>query len=253
MTNSTKRITAIVIFYIIAIGLRYYITEIKPDFYTNSNLYIKVLLLGIGPLLGGLFVIKFLKRPNELKLLGIGFSKTLLAISIPIVLFSLIGILDTGKPYMNAPKIVAIILIYALFEEYGWRNYLQSELSELNKTIKYLIITILWFIWHLNFELTIDNLIFFLILFAGSFGIGYVADKSKSIIFVALFHAFFNISQNQLLSGIELKQKLTIVAISIISAILIMKYDKKNKEKSTTANTVYDPLFLSVLTKFFKF
>ena len=239
MTNSTKRISAIVIFYIIAIGLRYYITEIKPDFFTNSNLYINVLLQAIGPLLGGLFVIKFLKRPNELKLLGIGFLKTLLAISIPIVLFSLVGILNTGKPYLNAPKYIAIILVYALFEEYGWRNYLQSELSELNKLIKYLIITVLWFIWHLNFELTFNNLIFFLILFAGSFGIGYVADKSKSLIFVALFHAFFNISQNDLLNGIELKQKLTIVAISIISAILILKYDKMNKKKSTTANSVY--------------
>ena len=80
MTNSTKRILAIVIFYIIAIGLRYYITEIKPDFFTNSNLYIKILLQGVGPLLGGLFVIKFLKRPNELKLLGIGFLKTFLTI-----------------------------------------------------------------------------------------------------------------------------------------------------------------------------
>jgi membrane protease YdiL (CAAX protease family) len=238
MTNSTKRITAITIFCIIAIGLRYYITQIKPDFFTNSNLYINILLQGIGPLLGGLFVIKFLKRPNELKFFGIGLLKTLLAISIPIVLFSLVGILNTGKPYLNAPKYIAIILVYALFEEYGWRNYLQSELSDLNKIIKYLIITILWFIWHLNFELTFNNLIFFLILFAGSFGIGYVADQTKSLIFVALFHAFFNISQNELLSGIELKQKLIIVAISIVSAMAIMKYDKIKKRESTTANTL---------------
>lgn len=229
MTNSTKRIIAIAIFYIIAIGLRYYITEFRPDFFTNSNLYIKVLLQGIGPLLGGLFVIKFLKRPHELKLLGIGFSKTLLAISIPIVLFSLVGFLNTGQPDFNAPKYVAIILVYALFEEYGWRNYLQSELSGLNKIIKYLIITILWFVWHLNFELSIENLIFFIILFAGSIGIGYVADKSKSLMFVALFHAFFNISQNEVLNGIKFNQKLAIVIISAISAIAIMKYDKKNR------------------------
>lgn len=229
MTNSTKRISAIAIFYIIAIGLRYYITEIKPDFFTNSNLYIKVLLQGIGPLLGGLFVIKFLKRPNDLKLLGIGFSKTLLVISIPVILFTLVGILNTGQPGLNALKYVILILVYALLEEYGWRNYLQSELSDLNKITKYLIITILWFVWHLNFELSIGNLLFFIILFAGSVGIGYVADQSKSLIFVALFHAFFNISQNELLNGIELKQKLAIVIISAISAIVVMKYDKKRQ------------------------
>ena len=229
MTISTKKISAIIIFYSIAIGLRYYITEIKPDFFTSSNLYINILLQGIGPLLGGLFVIKIMKRPNELKLLGVGFLKTLLAISIPIVLFSLVGILNTGQPYLNAPKFVGIIIVYALFEEYGWRNYLQSELSELNKFVKHLIIAVLWFVWHLNFELSVGNLIFFVILLAGSFGIGHVADKTKSLLFVALFHAFFNISQNELLSGIEMKQKLTIVAISIVSAIVIMRYDQRAK------------------------
>lgn len=234
MTSSAKRITAISIFYIIAIGLRYYITVFKPDFFINSNLYINVLLQGIGPLLGGLFVIKFLKRPNKLKLLGIGFSKTLLAISIPIVLCSLIGILNTGQPDLNAPKYVILILVYALFEEYGWRNYLQSELSELNKILKYLIITILWFVWHLNFEVSINNLIFFIILFLGSIGIGYVAEQTKSLLFAALFHAFFNISQNELFNGIELKQKLIIIGISAISAIAIMKYHKKKLSKSNT-------------------
>ena len=237
MTNLIKRIISIAIFFIIAIGLRYYITEIRPDFFTNSSIYIQILLQGIGPLIGGFIVIKIFKRPNELKLLSVGLLKTILAVSIPIVLFSLVGIINTGTPYFNAPKIIAIILLYALFEEYGWRNYLQSELSELNKTIKYLIITILWFVWHLNFELTSGNLLFFITLFIGSIGIGYVADKSKSLIFVALFHAFFNISQNELLDEIELEQKLTIIIISAIGVIVIMKYDKKNKEKIITANT----------------
>ena len=59
MTNATQRITAMAIFYSIAIVLRYYIAEIKPDFFTNSNLYIQILLLGIGPLFGGLIVTKF--------------------------------------------------------------------------------------------------------------------------------------------------------------------------------------------------
>lgn len=236
MTNATKRITAVLIFYTIAIALRYYITEIKPDFFINSNLYIRVLLQGIGPLLGGLFVVKFLKRSSGLKLLGIGFLKTLLAVSIPIVLFSLVGFLNTGQPYLNAPKYVGIVIIYALFEEYGWRNYLQSELSELNKGIKYLIIALLWFVWHLNFQLTLNNFIFFLILLAGSFGIGYVAEKSKSLLFVALFHAFFNISNNELFNEIELKQKIAILVISILSAILIMKYDRINKKKNVATH-----------------
>ena len=101
MTNSNKRVISIILFYLIAIGLRYYITVVKPAFFTNSNLYINILLQGIGPLLGGLFVIKILKRPHELKLLGIGLSKTLLAVSIPLLLFSLVGFLNRGQPYLK--------------------------------------------------------------------------------------------------------------------------------------------------------
>ncbi|MGO3285836.1 MAG: CPBP family intramembrane glutamic endopeptidase [Mesonia sp.] len=228
MSTSAKKISAIAIFYSIAIGLRYYITVIKPDFFTNANLYIQVLLQGIGPLLGGLFVIKLLKRPNDLKLLGMVFLKSLLVISTPILLFAFLGILNNGQLDLDTPKYIGIILVYALFEEYGWRNYLQSELSELNKMLKYLIITVFWFLWHLNFELSMGNLIFFIILFAGSVGIGYVADRTKSLIFVTLFHALFNISQNDLLNGIELKQKLVIVGIS---AMVIMKYTNRNKKK----------------------
>ncbi len=238
MKNSTKRISAIAMFYIIAIGLRYYITELNPSFFTESNFYIHILLQGIGPLLGGLFAIKVLKRQGDLKLFGMGFLKTLLAVSIPMVLFSLVGILNTGQLYLSAPKYVAIILVYALFEEYGWRNYVQSELRDLNKVVKYLIITTLWFVWHLNFELTINNLVFFVILFAGSFGIGYVADRTKSLIMVGLFHAFFNIFQNPIFNEIELTQKLTIILISIISAIAIMKYHKKNEQKSSIAHSI---------------
>lgn len=230
-----KRITAIAIFYLIAIFLRYYITVIQPDFFTDTNIYIHVLLQSIGPLLGGLFVIMFLKRPSGLKWLGIGFSKTLLAVIIPIVLFSLVGILNTGQPYLNAPRYIVLIMVYALFEEYGWRHYLQTELSELNKVLKYVIITILWFAWHLNFQLTLNNFLFFLMLLGGSFGIGYVANRTKSLVFVALFHAFFNIVQSELLQGIEMTQKLAIVALSIISAIVIMKYDLK--EKTALAQT----------------
>ncbi len=230
MTRSIKKITAITLFYMIAIGLRIYIREFKPDFFINSTLFVHVLLQGIGPLLGGLFVVKILKRPNELKLLGIGFFKSLLAISIPIVLFLIVGILNTGELDVIAPKYIVLMLVYAIFEEYGWRNYLQSELRGMNKTIKYLIITILWFVWHLNFELSIGNLIFFLVLFIGSVGIGYVADRSKSLLFAGLFHAFFNISQSELLNDIAFNQKLVILIISAFSAIVIMRYDRKQKK-----------------------
>ncbi len=232
ISKQLKSVFSILVFYSIAISLRYYIADYKPDFLQNINLYLKVLLLGIGPLIGGVFVVKVLNRPFNLSLFSIGFWKTAIIVLTPIVLFSLVGILDTGKPYLTAPRLVGVIMLYALFEEFGWRGYLQSELSGLKNIYKYLIISVLWFVWHLNFELSIANLIFFIVLLIGSYGIGYMADKSKSLIMTALFHSFFNISQSGLLAGIRLEYKIIIIAISALVAILILRYDNKERREN---------------------
>jgi membrane protease YdiL (CAAX protease family) len=236
MSNQSKRIVSILTFFSIAISLRYYIDVIKPNFLLDLHLYLQILLLGVGPLIGGLVVVKIFKRPNFLKILGINIWKTITIVAIPMLLFSLVGVVENGVPSINLFKFIGILILYALFEEYGWRNYLQSELSDLKKVYKYLIITILWFAWHLNFELSISNLIFFLALFAGSYGIGFMADRSKSLILSALFHSFFNISQTSLLGEVPLNYKLIIIAISAVSAILIMKYGE-NRNASINLST----------------
>ena len=226
MNTQTKKIGSIAIFYLIAISLRYYIAIIKPDFLSDLSIYLQILALGIGPLIGGLIVVKFLNRPNFLSLFSLGFWKTIAIIAIPVILFSLVGILKTGIPYFTAPKIAATILLYALFEEFGWRGYLQSELSDLKKIYKYLIITVLWFVWHLNFELSINNLLFFLLLFAGSYGIGLMANKSKSLVVAALFHSLSNLMQTELFAEIEFSYKLIIIIISGIAAYFIVRSSK---------------------------
>ena len=226
MNTQIKKIGSIAIFYLIAISLRYYIAIIEPDFLSDLSIYLQILALGIGPLIGGLIVVKFLNRPNFLSLFSLGFWKTIAIIAIPVILFSLVGILKTGIPYFTAPKIAATILLYALFEEFGWRGYLQSELSDLKNIYKYLIITVLWFIWHLNFELSINNLLFFLLLFAGSYGIGFMANKSKSLVVAALFHSLSNLMQIELFAEIEFSYKLIIIIISAFATYFIVRSSK---------------------------
>ena len=141
LTTQSRKIIAIISFYVIAISLRYYIAEVKPLFWQNANLYLKVLLLGIGPLIGGVIVVKGFKRPFELNLFSLGFIKSLIIILIPILLFSLVGIIETGSPSVEVSKYIGILILYALFEEYGWRGYLQSELIGVKKIYKYLIMS----------------------------------------------------------------------------------------------------------------
>ncbi len=237
MNSQSKKIVAIVIFYAIAISLRYYTNIIEPDFISDLNPYLQILIQGIGPFIGGLVVVKLLNRPNFLTLFGLGIWKTVAIIAIPMVLFSLAWVLETGTFSINLVKVIGALMLYALLEEYGWRGYLQSELSGMKRIFKYLIITILWFAWHLNFELSLDNLIFFLALFGGSYGIGFMADRSKSLIMAALFHSFLNIAQSGSLSEVSLNYKLVIIAISAVSAIFIMRYDNKKDTISIDEET----------------
>jgi len=224
MSSQFQKTASITAFFIIAISLRYYTNVVNPSFLVELNPYLQALLQGIGPLVGGLILVKFFKRPNFLKIFSLGFAKTVAIVLIPIILFTLVGFTE-GLSSIAIAKIVGTFMLYAAFEEYGWRGYLQSELSGMRNIYKYLLITVLWFVWHLNLELSVGNLIFFLALFVGSYGIGFVADRSKSLVMAALFHSFFNISQASELAEIPLSYKLAIIAISAVSAIFIMRYN----------------------------
>ncbi|MDR3272750.1 MAG: CPBP family intramembrane metalloprotease [Flavobacteriaceae bacterium] len=58
---------------------------------------------------------------------------------------------------LNSHLLVEITLL----EEIGWRGFLQQQLKGLPKIWNILIVGILWFIWHLNFEMTTMNWLLF--------------------------------------------------------------------------------------------
>lgn len=189
---SRKSILGIITFFVTAIAFRY-LTSKTDLILTNINSeFLKIIVTAIGPTIGVLVAVKAfnLKFPMNLK----GNYKKLL---IPFLIFWIVPlIIITTKAYFLkgnfAITTVFAILVYGLLEEIGWRGFLYEQLKPLPKFINILIVTILWFIWHLNFELSISNLIFFLILLLGSWGIGLVADKTKSLLAAASFHSLNN-------------------------------------------------------------
>jgi membrane protease YdiL (CAAX protease family) len=192
MKKSSKKCLSIVLFYLIALSSRYYICIIKPDFYTNSCLFIGAILEGAGPLLGVLIVVYLFKRPVGVSLFGSSVKQSLVLFAIPVVLLTLTELLWSGNTLYTAYFSV-VILLYGCYEEYGWRGYLQTELNGLNKIVRILVISVLWYTWHLNFAFTVNNLLFFLFLIFGSWGIGMIADKTKSLLACACFHSIVNI------------------------------------------------------------
>ncbi|MGV3704630.1 MAG: CPBP family intramembrane glutamic endopeptidase [Arcticibacter sp.] len=182
---------AIGLFYIVAIVLRY-LTNKTGLLEGVTSSFVKVILQGAGPAVGALVSFTVFKIRPVLSLKG-----NYKNLSVPLMLYwGLPIILISAAEYLSKGTIsfipVSAILIYGLLEEIGWRGFLQQELKKLPLFASTLIIAMLWFVWHLNFELTSANALFFGILVLGSWGIGKVADSTSSLLAVSAFHSLNN-------------------------------------------------------------
>ncbi|WP_296317230.1 CPBP family intramembrane glutamic endopeptidase [Winogradskyella sp. UBA3174] len=235
----------ILVFLIIAITIsnifRFDIFELKSELErlpTWIFILTSVLLEGSGVIIGALIAISLLKKKKktEITLFGTSKSKSLIMLTIPIVILTIIGVKNDFELDAHLYGFIAVIgtLIYCIMEEYGWRGYLQEELKAIKSWQKYLIIGFLWYLWHLTFltKATVgDNLFFFGMMVFGSWGIGQVAESTKSIIACACFHLVIQIMMfNALIkNGINGTEKLIIFGISVVLWFLIIKkWEKQN-------------------------
>ena len=226
-----RTVCAIIVFYLIAIATRYLAT--KTNVFSGANIYLKIIAEGIGPTLGVIvacLVFKLKFSPMTLK----GNYKSLLFPSlvywiIPILLFSLFTLITKGRfPIFY----VFMCFFYGLLEEIGWRGFLQQQLQGLPKIWNILIVAILWFVWHLNFDIPVMNMIFWgcLLLF-GAWGLGVVADARKSLLVVAAFHSLINIKSDNNLILIVVLFVLWIVTIAYIEKKKGVFIEQAEKEK----------------------
>ena len=189
-------IGAIATFYIIAILVRLislHIVNKYPSIETNYALQVSAALAtGLGPAIGALAAMLIFKRKTEYTLAGKSAWKSIATIVIPCIVFGIIGGWDLGVTCLLA-------FTYGLLEEYGWRGFLQYELRELPVWQYVLVITVMWFLWHL--DLTQRSVLpFFLLLLFASWGIGKVVSDTHSLLLCAAFHGIVNFSKHGLLS-----------------------------------------------------
>ena len=189
-------IGSIATFYIIALLVRlisFLVVNKYPSIETNYALQVlAALATGLGPAIGVLVAMLVFKRKTEYTLLGKSAWKSMATIVIPCIVFGIIGGWNLGVTCFFA-------FAYGLLEEFGWRGFLQYELRELPVWQYVLIITVMWFLWHL--DLTQRSVLpFFLLLLYASWGIGKVVTDTHSLLFCAAFHGIVNFSKRDLFS-----------------------------------------------------
>ena len=223
--NKRNSFLSILVFYVIALSLRY-ITN-KTSILSNiDNEFLKTILQGIGPAIGALVAIKLFNFKILMTLKG-DFNN----IYFPFLFYWALPVILILIPVFLAKNsfpigIVLTVLTYGLLEEIGWRGFLQQVLKPLPRISNILIVAVLWFIWHLNFEISVSNLFFFGILVIGSWGIGLIANKTNSLLAASAFH-----SLNNFYSELNI-QKIIILAMLVTIWILTIVYFNKFKKKT---------------------
>ncbi len=222
-------IGAIATFYIIALLLRLIsllVVNKCPSIETNYALQVAAALAtGLGPAIGALVAMFVFKRKTEYTLLGKSAWKSIATIAVPCIVFGILGGWDLGMTCLFA-------FAYGLLEEYGWRGFLQYELRKLPVWQYVLIITVMWFLWHLDLDLR-SVLPFFLLLLLASWGIGKVVSETHSLLLCAAFHGVVNFSKRDLFSDTTF----TVAFICVIVFWIVMWYfvgispKKQNREE----------------------
>ena len=184
---------AIVLFYVIALALRLTTLIIGIKFPILKENYLFQLSTGLGPAIGAIIAMAVFKHKTEYSIMGKSVWKSILTIVVPCLVFGIIGGLKMGG-------LCFLAFTYGLLEEYGWRGFLQYELRALPWWQYALIITVMWFLWHLDWGQR-NMLPFFLLLLFASLGIGKVATDTHSLLFCAAFHGIVNFSKHGLLSN----------------------------------------------------
>ena len=209
-------IGAIATFYIIALLVRLislHVVDKYPSIETNHALQVcAALATGLGPAIGALVAMFFFKRKTEYTLVGKSVWKSILTIVIPCIVFGIIGGWELGVTCLVA-------FTYGLLEESGWRGFLQYELRNLPVWQYVLIITVMWFLWHLDLNL-LSSLPFFLLLLFASWGLGKVVSETHSLLLCAAFHGIANFSKRDLFSDTTF----TVAFVCVIVFWIVMWY-----------------------------
>lgn len=187
------------------------------------------LLAGFGPLIAGAIALLLHKSVSKnITILGNEKVKNILIAILPVIAFSISGLknsFDLNVHYFGFIY-ASINVIYAFLEEFGWRRYLQNALAGINKNWKYILIGIIWWIWHLRFNTQFDIYIFPLICIFGGYLLGKLADDSKSILPVVSIHTLIILLTN---SGAVTNDKMIGAFLLIIGWVIIEQIWKRKK------------------------
>ena len=200
----------VLVYYGIAIllSLLFRVPRFNPEWYLHLQGYpygwiLFSWLRASGPLAGGIISLLVFQNRYErtITLAGLSLRVSVIYFGAPVLMVSVLGIAGPGaeNPHLYGFLSGLTLIVYCLFEETGWRGFLQDALRDIPNPFRFMIIGTLWYLWHLNllspelYSVKFGLLVHLPSCILGSWIIGLLADKYKSIMVAAAAHCIFNI------------------------------------------------------------
>lgn len=140
----------------------------------------------------------------------------------------------TGGTFVMILTYLPWTILQGGLEECGWRWYLQPKLEIKSFTVKMLIISIIWFLWHIPvYRLpwitagSSNYLIFYLMILGNTFMFGAIKEYSKGVLPCIIAHILIDSMAVAILVGSKTPQIIILVLIEIIVSTIVVKFNSK--------------------------
>ncbi|RUO71136.1 CPBP family intramembrane metalloprotease [Pseudidiomarina salinarum] len=198
---------------------------------------LRALLEGSGPIIAVLVVTVGLRQYwQPVTFTGGSTVHALLMLLTAPVVFTLIGVPNAAgiSPHWFGLALGSGTIIYCLFEEAGWRGFLQNALQSWSPVRRYVLVGVLWYLWHLGFlaegATWANQLMALAVLIGGSFLLGKLADETHAVAVTAAFHLVVNILVfNSLARDVPVTDKLLLIAACVVLWVPILIHWKRTR------------------------
>ncbi|MFC3095714.1 CPBP family intramembrane metalloprotease [Alteromonas sediminis] len=167
-----------------------------------------VVCIGWGPAIAAFIISKASHKNIKFNMVGTWKTGAILSIFAVPALMAVIGVENNEKvnPHLFGLILGALLILYTIGEEIGWRGYLNNSLKSLTLVLRSIVIGTVWWFWHLSFlkkstesglylaGTFSSHLFYWGILVGISVLFLSIVDRNKSILQVAAFHATGNIA-----------------------------------------------------------
>lgn len=232
MMQKTFSKTPVIIYYLIAVAISgplfYWRSVLNWEGFDAPNI-VKVSLYMWGPGIAG--IICYLLYRNrfrkEITVLGTSKIKSICIWFVPLLVLAALGIKnkDGVVDHITPLSLCVIGFLTVWGEEFGWRWFLQDYLQSMKPIKKYLLIGVLWEIWHLRFlsrlgdpwhHVVLSALMVMVVTVTLAIIIGAVTDRTKSLAFAATLHAWVNMMFEFPVMTAYIVAALTFISIGIL-------------------------------------